>query len=73
MFYKMPTIPLPKCRSVEAYETRAKQVLREYNFDCPEAVDWEMLNEVVKSLIAGKSCFCPKFNEIYKISYVPHT
>jgi len=44
-------------------EERLKWVYENYNFDCPDAIDWELFKKTLNALIEGNSYKVPVFDE----------
>ena len=61
MFYKRP-IEQPPTDKAEIAKM-AKEVTMSYNFDRPEAIDWEMMGKALDALIQRKAYLAPHFDE----------
>eukprot|EP00826_Nyctotherus_ovalis_P052510 TRINITY_DN6666_c0_g3_i2.p1 TRINITY_DN6666_c0_g3~~TRINITY_DN6666_c0_g3_i2.p1 ORF type:complete len:105 (-),score=47.64 TRINITY_DN6666_c0_g3_i2:592-885(-) len=48
-------------------EERIKWINGNYNFDCPEAIDWELFGKTLDTLIEGNSCKVPTLGEETKL------
>lgn len=48
-------------------QKRSKWLLENYNFDCPDAIDWDLFIKCLDELRSKKSCMAPIFDDIKKI------
>ena len=63
MFYKQP-LPTPASDlNWEQYALRRKEIYKQHNFDCPEAVDWVKFEEALVTLLDGKDYLAPSFDD----------
>ena len=70
MFYKPPveTMPIEAAKAIK----KAKELTMAYNFDRPEAIDWEMLEKALDALTQHKRYMAPCFDEKLKTRYIIH-
>ena len=62
-FNKLPKPLLQQNYTEEQYKARTKELYANYNFDHPDAVDWDMFASTLEALIQGKPCKIPLFDE----------
>ena len=43
-------------------EQQLFQIRNQYNFDIPQAIDWQLMNQCLQSLLSGKPCFLPYYD-----------
>jgi len=62
MFYKPPPFDVSQYNNKELLETSGK-----YNFDIPDAIDWDMLANAIDTLVGRKPYLFPPSDEKYRI------
>jgi len=67
-FYKPPSANVPEL-SGDKRKERIRDVLLNYNFDCPEAIEWDRFENALTTLISFKPAKVPNYDSKNQVRY----